>query len=97
MSLPIAITDLLHGHAVEWERLEFKKGWNPVDVLHTFCPFANDFHNLASGYIVIDGQEDKGRPLLPPIGITPEGADRIHEGLQNLAHSAKNQAREVEA
>jgi hypothetical protein len=42
MSLPIAITDLLHGHAVEWERLEFKKSWNPIDVLHTLCAFAND-------------------------------------------------------
>ncbi|MCP3170168.1 hypothetical protein [Myxococcus qinghaiensis] len=30
MSLPIAITDILHGHAVEWERLEFKENWNPL-------------------------------------------------------------------
>ena len=28
MSLPININDLLHGKSVEWERLEFKTGWN---------------------------------------------------------------------
>ena len=27
----------------EWERLEFKAGWNPQDALHTLCAFANDF------------------------------------------------------
>ncbi len=35
MPLPIDITTLLEGRTVEWERLEFKKGWNPVDALHT--------------------------------------------------------------
>jgi hypothetical protein len=44
MKLPIPIGTLLHGKAVEWERLEFKAGWNPLDVLHTVCAFANDFH-----------------------------------------------------
>ena len=29
MSLPINIDDVLHGQTVEWERLEFKQGWNP--------------------------------------------------------------------
>ena len=37
MPLPININDLLHGKAVEWERLEFKQGWNPLDTLHTIC------------------------------------------------------------
>lgn len=52
MSLPIAITDILHGHAVEWERLKFKESWNPLKVLHTLCAFANDFRNLGGGYVV---------------------------------------------
>ncbi len=34
IGLPISIKDLLSGHSVEWERLEFKSGWNPEDVLH---------------------------------------------------------------
>ena len=53
MPLPIAISDLLSGKTVEWERLEFKAGWNPLPVVHTLCAFANDFHNLGGGYIVI--------------------------------------------
>ena len=35
MSLPINIKDLVHGHSVEWERLEFKRGWNPENVVRT--------------------------------------------------------------
>ena len=53
MHLPIKIDDVLHGQTVEWEHLEFKQGWNPEAVLHTMCAFANDFHNLGSGYIFI--------------------------------------------
>ena len=33
MNLPININQLLHGKAVEWERLEFKAGWNPEVIL----------------------------------------------------------------
>jgi hypothetical protein len=55
MPLPIKIDDVLHGQTVEWERLEFKQGWNPEAVLHTMCAFANDFHNLGGGYIFIGG------------------------------------------
>jgi ATP-dependent DNA helicase RecG len=88
MSQPISIADILHGHAVEWERLEFKESWNPLKVLHTLCAFANDFHNLGGGYIVIGVAEDKGRPVLPPVGITQQEADRIQKELQNLGHSA---------
>lgn len=45
MSLPINIRELIHGKVVEWERLEFKKGWNPEEVPHTLCAFANDISN----------------------------------------------------
>jgi len=75
MTLPIRIADILHGYAVEWERLEFKESWNPLRVLHTLCAFANDFHNLGGGYIVIGVAEENGRPILPPVGITQEEAD----------------------
>jgi len=39
MGLPINISELIHGKVVEWERLEFKEGWNPEDVLHSVCAF----------------------------------------------------------
>jgi hypothetical protein len=69
MSLPINIDDVLHGQTVEWERLEFKQGWNPEAVLHTMCAFANDFHNFGGGYILIGVAENQGQPLLPPAGL----------------------------
>ena len=50
MKLPINIKDLLTARTVEWERLEFKAGWNPKVVLHAMCAFANDFHNLGGGW-----------------------------------------------
>jgi hypothetical protein len=59
MHLPIKIDDVLHGQTVEWERLEFKQGWNPETVLHTMCAFANDFHNLGGGYIFIGVAEKR--------------------------------------
>ena len=57
MNLPININQLLHGKAVEWERLEFKEGWNPEVILRSICAYANDFHNLGGGYIVVEIQE----------------------------------------
>ena len=74
-ALPINIKDLRKGKPVEWERLEFKVGWNPLDTLHTVCAFANDFHNLGGGYILIGIKEQNGRPILPPVGIDPDQFD----------------------
>ena len=88
MSLPINIKDLLRGKPVEWERLEFKEGWNPLDVLHTICAFANDFHNLGGGYILIGVTERDGRPVLPPKGLDPAKIDRIQKELLNLGFHA---------
>jgi len=88
MSLPINIHDLLQGKPVEWERLEFKEGWNPEAVLHTLCAFANDIHNLGGGYILIGIAEDNGRPVLPPVGLDPAQIDAIQKELLNLGFSA---------
>ena len=88
MALPININDLLHGKPVEWERLEFKAGWNPEAVLHTLCAFANDIHNLGGGYILIGIAEDKGRPVLPPVGLDPAQIDAIQKELLNLGFNA---------
>jgi hypothetical protein len=62
MSLPINIHEVLQGRPVEWERLEFKCGWNPEAVLHTLCAFANDFHNLGGDYIFLGIADDNGSP-----------------------------------
>lgn len=88
MDLPINIEDILSGKVVEWERLEFKAGWNPEAVLHTLCAFANDFHNLGGGYIIIGIGEKDGRPVLPPDGINAGDVDRIQKEIVGLGFNA---------
>ena len=69
-ALPINVDELLNGQSVEWERLEFKQGWNPEEVIHSLCAFANDINNWGGGYIIIGIEEKDGQPLLPPKGVT---------------------------
>ncbi|MBD3808611.1 MAG: ATP-binding protein, partial [Epsilonproteobacteria bacterium] len=88
MNPPININDLLKGTTVEWERLEFKKGWNPENILHSICAFANDFHNLGGGYIVVGIEEKDGQPILPPYGIKPSTIDDIQKELLGLGNNA---------
>ena len=86
--LPINIDHLLRQRAIEGERIEYKAGWNPQSVLHTICAFANDFHNLGGGYVVLGVEEQNGRPILPPKGIRPDAIDAIQKELLNLGHAA---------
>ncbi len=86
MALPINIDDLITGQSIEWERLEFKEGWNPADILHSICAFANDINNWGGGYIVIGINEKNGRPLLPPKGVDPEEIDNFQRKLIELCH-----------
>lgn len=86
MHLPININDVLKGHSVEWERLEFKEGWNPEAILHTICAFANDFHNLGGGYLFIGISQDQGRPVLPPRGLNPNQIDSLQQKVLELGH-----------
>jgi len=72
--LPFNLDDLLHCRGVESERVEFKGSWNPgvtgPQVLSTICAFANDYHNLNGGYVVIGVEERDGRADLPPRGLS---------------------------
>ncbi|MDA3866980.1 MAG: putative DNA binding domain-containing protein [Salinivirgaceae bacterium] len=86
MALPINIEELIHGRTVEWERLEFKQGWNPEDVMHTMCAFANDLHNWGGGYIIVGIEENNGQPVLPPEGIGQDQLDRIQGEIIGLAN-----------
>ncbi len=86
MNLPINIDDLLNAKTVEWERLEFKEGWNPDGVLRSLCAFANDFHNLGGGYIVLGVAEKDGRPVFPPRGLSSKDIDRIQKEIVALGH-----------
>lgn len=58
MPLPININQLINGSTVEWERIEFKEGFNPLVILHTICAFANDINNWGGGYLIIGIAEE---------------------------------------
>ena len=73
-TLAVNLDNLLHARTVESERIEFKSTWDPVttgkQVLKTICAFANDFHHLNGGYLVIGVAERDGRAILPPVGLS---------------------------
>jgi ATP-dependent DNA helicase RecG len=81
MALPINIDELLHGNTVEWDRIELKKGWNPEDIIHSLCAYANDINNLDGGYIIIGVEEENGKAKLPPIGLRVQELDNIQKKI----------------
>ena len=85
MSLPINIKELVHGQTIEWERLEFKRSWNPEDIVHSMCAFANDLNNWGGGYIIVGVAEENGQPELPPHGIPQNQLDTIQGEIVQLA------------
>ncbi len=89
MAIPLNVQQLLTGRIVEWERLDFKKGWNPEDVLHTITAFANDIHNWGGGYIVIGVEEQNGMPVLPPCGIDVKNLDDIQKQIVQLCNKVQ--------
>ena len=86
--LPINLHNLLRQRTIEGERVEYKAGWNPQSVLRTICAFANDFHNLGGGYVVLGVEELNGQPVLPPKGIDAGRIKAVQHELLRLGHSA---------
>uniref|UniRef100_UPI003562E849 AlbA family DNA-binding domain-containing protein n=1 Tax=Rhodohalobacter sp. TaxID=1974210 RepID=UPI003562E849 len=86
MALHINIEKLIKGEVVETGRIEYKAGWNPEDVVHSMCAFANDINNLGGGYIVIGIGEKDGVPQLPPIGLQKNQLDAIQKRLVELSN-----------
>jgi hypothetical protein len=82
--LPFNIRKLLSGLIVEWERLELKRGWNPLSVLHTLCAFANDFHNLGGGFVLIGVAESPGESKPMVAGLSPFELDTIQKEILQL-------------
>ena len=102
MALPINILDLINGRAVESERIEYKKGWNPGPIYRSICAFANDFDDIGGGYIIVGIEEENGRPLLPPAGLSGEELDGIQRemiqmnNLINPAYHPKISVEEIQ-
>ena len=86
MALPINIEELINGHTIEWERIEFKQNWNPEDILHSMCAFANDLHNWGGGYIIVGIAENNGQPILPPSGLRQNQLDAIQGEILQLGN-----------
>lgn len=86
MALPVNIEELVHGKTIEWERLEFKKGWNPEVIVRSMCAFANDLNNWGGGYIIVGVNEDDGQPILPPEGLPQDELDRIQKKIVELGN-----------
>lgn len=82
MALHINIEDLLNKRKVESDRIEFKAGWNPVDIYHSICAFANDIDNLGGGYILVGVAEENGVAKRPVQGIAIEKLDAIQRDMQ---------------
>lgn len=65
LMISLKIETLLEGKVVEKNRVEYKEGWNPSDITHSICAFANDYAYVNGGYIVIGVKEDNEAPILP--------------------------------
>jgi ATP-dependent DNA helicase RecG len=86
VALPINIDELLHGNTVEWDRIELKKGWNPKDIIHSLCAYANDINNWDGGYILVGVEEENGVAKLPPYGLNLRQIDSIQKKLIELSY-----------
>ena len=89
MALPINISDLINGRSVEWDRIEFKRGFNPESILHSICSFANDINNLGGGYIIIGIESKDGQPILPPAGLELNQLDSIQKKLYEICNKLR--------
>ena len=81
MALPINIEDLLNKNRIESDRIEFKKGWNPVAIYHSICAFANDIDNIGGGYVVVGVEEENGVAKRPVCGIPEASLDKIQREI----------------
>ena len=86
MAIPVNVEELINSKIVESSRIEFKKDFNPEEILHTICAFANDIDNLGGGYIIIGIEEENGTPILPPIGLERNRLDDIQKSLLEYCH-----------
>ncbi|MDP3462754.1 MAG: putative DNA binding domain-containing protein [Bacteroidales bacterium] len=84
MALPVNIDDLINARTVESVRIEFKRGWNPFDILRTVCAFANDIDELGGGYVLIGLEEQNGTPIMPPFGVEQKDIDGIQREFFKL-------------
>lgn len=81
MALPTNINNILNPRVVESSRIEFKEDWNPDNIMHSICAFANDIDNVSGGYIIIGIEEVDGRPKFPIKGLESRKIDTIQKEI----------------
>ena len=81
MALPISIDALIKQQIVENTRLDYKRDWNPEDIIHSICAFANDIDNWGGGYIIVGIEEENGMPKFPIAGLSKDSLDIINKEL----------------
>ena len=81
MALPISIDALIKQQIVENTRLDYKRDWNPEDIIHSICAFANDIDNWGGGYIIVGIEEENGMPKFPVTGLSKDSLDTINKEL----------------
>lgn len=81
MELEISVEDLLNKRKIESERIEFKTGWNPDEIYHSVCAFANDYNNNGGGYIVVGVEEENGVAKRPVKGLPEYMLDTIQKEM----------------
>lgn len=82
--LHLPIEKIIDGETVESQRLDYKTGWNPDDILHTIVAFATDFHNEGGGYLIIGIEEKDGIPVRPVKGLIKNKIDGYQKQYLNL-------------
>ena len=81
MAIPVNIEELINRRVVESTRIEFKSDFNPNEISHSVCAFANDIDNLGGGYIIVGVEEKDGSPVFPVKGIEQGRIDGILKEL----------------
>lgn len=64
MALPISIDSLIRQQIVENSRIDYKRDWNPEDIIHSICAFANDIDNWGGRYIIVGIEEQNENTLI---------------------------------
>lgn len=86
MAIPVNIEELINKQIVESARIEFKSDFNPNEIIHSVCAFANDIDNLGGGYIIVGVEEKDGSPVFPVKGIEQNRIDGILKELVGYCH-----------
>ena len=86
MAIPVNIEELINKRIVESARIEFKSDFNPNEIIHSVCAFANDIDNLGGGYIIVGVEEKDGSPVFPVKGIEQSRIDGILKELVGYCH-----------